>query len=87
MQDASEHIPLVHLRWEHRSKQRYYEAHLGTDLMEDIVLTKVWGGIGKRNGRIIHVAYAAPAQALQALQKIIHLREKRGYTLVSEVKV
>jgi predicted DNA-binding WGR domain protein len=70
-------------RWEHYNKQRYYQVHLGKDMFQDLVLTKVWGGIGKSNGRIVHVAHSSYAEAITELKKIIIVREKRGYLLVS----
>ena len=38
------------LRWERHADKRYYLIMLYRDLLGDLVLTKVWGGIGKANG-------------------------------------
>ena len=70
-------------RWEHQNKHRYYQVHLGKDMFQDFVLTKVWGGIGKSSGRIVHVAYSSYVEAISEIMKIILIREKRGYVMVS----
>ena len=53
-------------------------------MFQDYVLTKNWGGIGENNGRIVHVAYASYDEAIFELKKVILVRNKRGYLLVSD---
>jgi len=72
----------IYYRWENILKQRYYQIHLGQDMLQHWVLTKVWGGIGKSSGRIVHVAYPSYSEAILALKDILIIREKRGYLLV-----
>lgn len=71
---------ITHFRWEHRQKQRYYRVLLTQDLFGDWVVTRIWGGIDKANGRITHLYCDSYATGMKMIEKIAKLRISRGYT-------
>lgn len=66
-------------RWEHPLKKRFYFVCIHKDLFNDIVLTMVWGGINKANGRITNLPCKNYDEAFQLVEKIGSVRLKRGY--------
>jgi len=68
-------------RWENSHKKRYYCLILAQDLFGDWVITKVWGGINKASGRIVHLPCPSYEIAHSTIEKIARTREKRGYIL------
>jgi len=73
----------IHLRWERQSDKRYYLALLYRDLLGDLVLTKVWGGIGKPTGQQQNVHVKTKAEGLSLIDQVLKRRTQRGYELVS----
>ena len=71
------------LRWERHSDKRYYVAFLCWDLLGDLVLTKVWGGIGKATGQQHNTHANTVADGLALIDMIIKRRRQRGYELVN----
>lgn len=71
-------IPDTAARWE-RADGRYYLVHLHLDLFGSLVVTKVWGGIGTRRGRVRHLPVATRAEAARLLREVRHRRRQRGY--------
>jgi predicted DNA-binding WGR domain protein len=74
-------IEFLSLRWEHPEKRRYYKLMLSHDLLGDWVITKVWGGIGKAGGRIMHLPCFSYIEAQKLVEDITVTRGKRGYLL------
>jgi predicted DNA-binding WGR domain protein len=68
-------------RFENRQKGRYYRLIVSQDLFGDWVVTRVWGGIGKANSRIIHVPCPSYDDAVNLFRKISKTRKQRGYQL------
>ncbi len=69
------------LKWVNDEKGRYYEAVLQRDLLGDLIVYQLWGGIAtKRDG---HKSYfcSSKEQAIQYLKKLCKRREQHGYTL------
>lgn len=75
---------MIDQRFEHKEKQRYYRIMLSQDLFGDWVITKVWGGIGKAGGRIVHVSYSSYEEAAVEIENILKIRRRRGYELYQE---
>jgi len=71
----------ISLRFEHATKQRYYHILLTQDMFGDWVITKAWGGINKAAGRITHLACSSHEEAKKLINKLIKMRETRGYIL------
>jgi predicted DNA-binding WGR domain protein len=77
-------IEPLFLQWVNHQKQRYYQVYLGKDMLQDYVLTKSWGSITEGRGRVIHIAYSSYAEAVTEFKKVIRVRKRRGYVLVSD---
>jgi len=73
----------MRIRWEKITEetQRYYEQHLITDLLGDLIVINVNGGIGRSNGAIRNHAMDNEIAALNFIEKESRRREKHGYTL------
>jgi hypothetical protein len=71
------------LRWERHADKRYYLIMLYRDLLGDLVLTKVWGGIGKANGNQYHIPVTSESEGLALIDQVIKRRRQRGYDLVN----
>jgi predicted DNA-binding WGR domain protein len=71
------------LRWERNTDNRYYLALLYRDLLGDLVLTKVWGGIGKATGQQHNTHVNTVEDGLALIDQIIRKRKQRGYELVN----
>jgi len=67
-------------RWEKDSQ--YYIAHLHQDILGNTVITRVWGKIGSKFGRIITTPYSTPDDAFSSMSDIKYKRLKCGYTLI-----
>ena len=81
-------MAIIH-RWEKRDDktQRYYEAYVFRDLLDDLFLVTRWGSIGSALGRsqqqpLMHCADGDEALALVDKQRI-----KRGYARCQSVSV
>lgn len=70
------------LRWERHADNRYYLALLYRDLLGDLVLTKVWGRIGKATGQQQSIPVKNEAQGLALIDRVIRHRAQRGYDLI-----
>lgn len=70
---------IMHRRWEHPQKQRYYRILLGQDLFGQWMITKVWGGINQANGKVTHQACLSYDEAMQYVEQISKRRLARGY--------
>jgi hypothetical protein len=70
------------LRWERPSDKRYYLAMLYQDLLGDLVLTKVWGGVGKPAGQQLHIPINNESEGLAIIDQVIKRRRQRGYELI-----
>lgn len=71
------------LRWEHPIKKRYYKIYLSRDLLGDLVVTRVWGGINNANGKISHYCCSSHEDAQKIIKKIAHTRSRHGYVIIS----
>ena len=71
------------LRWERQSDNRYYLAFLYRDLLGDLILTKVWGGVGKPAGQQLHIPVKTESEGLRMIDEVIKRRWKSGYHLVN----
>lgn len=76
-------IQSIYLRWERYSDNRYYIAMLYRDLLGDLVLTKVWGRIGKAAGRQLSTYVENKKKGLALIDQMIKLRARQHYELVN----
>ena len=74
----------LHFRWENLNNKRYYICVLEHDIFGDLLLTKYYGSINSRNGRIEKQAVSSLKDAVQQLKKLANTRRRHGYTLVSQ---
>lgn len=70
-------------RWECQSLRRYYVAWLERDLFGDLVIRRVWGGIGSRRGGKLDGLVTDELSAARKMRSIERLRERHGYRLVN----
>lgn len=71
--------PSQHRTWVNPEKARYYQVHLGQDLLGDWTLLKVWGGLGSRCGGMHNTGVASYGDGLEQIQKIARRRMRHGY--------
>lgn len=70
-------------RWQNIKKRRFYQVYLKKDLLNDWVLTCVWGSLDSRLGNFQHHAFKGLKEAILFINNMKELRQKRGYLLVS----
>jgi hypothetical protein len=75
---------MLYLRFENHHTTRYYRILLSKDMFDDWVLTKVWGGINKATGRVVHLPCETLETAMLRVQQLVKIRLKRGYLLVDK---
>jgi hypothetical protein len=75
---------ILSYRWEHTEKKRFYRIILAKDLLNDLVLTKVWGGISNASGKITHTPCPSLDIAKLLIANIAKTRKQRGYELRHE---
>jgi predicted DNA-binding WGR domain protein len=74
---------MLSYRWEHPEKQRFYRVIVSKDLLGDLVLTKVWGGINQSSGKISHHPCSSQQIALTTIESLLKARAKKGYLLIN----
>jgi len=67
----------IRRRWERET--RYYEALIHQDLWGGWVITRSWGQIGARLGRVTHTPCASYADAEEELKVISKRRKSHQY--------
>jgi len=72
----------LHYRFEHKEKQRYYRLLLMQDLLGNWLVTKIWGGINKSGGRILHAPCLTYHEGIKMIATLSKKREQRGYQLI-----
>ncbi len=73
--------PSQHHTWVNPEKARYYQIHLGQDLLGDWALLKVWGGLGSRRGGMHNTGIASYEDGIEQVREIAEHRTRRGYRL------
>ncbi len=71
------------LRWESRSRRRYYEAVVQQDLFGGWEVWRTWGGLGSARGGQLVVPSASEQAGLAELQSLATHRLRRGYLIVA----
>lgn len=73
------------LRWEARTDEskRYYRVVLQRDLLGDLILMRVWGGIGRASGQLRQTIVNSVEDGFKKIDTIIKQLIKRGYELTS----
>jgi hypothetical protein len=66
---------------------RYYRIIVSIDLLGDLILTKVWGGMGRSSGRITHLPCSTVDEAYTRIEKITKTRQQRGYILIIDTRM
>jgi hypothetical protein len=66
--------PEHHHFWVNPDKARYYQVHLGRDLLGDWTLRTVWGGLGSRLGRMHCTGVASYDDGIEQVQAIAKRR-------------
>jgi hypothetical protein len=72
---------MMSYRWEHPENKRFYRVILSRDLLNDLVLTKVWGGMNSSSGKVTHVPCLSLEIAKALIEQIAKTRKQRGYEL------
>lgn len=67
--------------WENKQTRRYYRVHLGRDLLGDLTLTRSWGSLYSRLGRIQNEHITDLKQGRKILDEIGKLRARHGYSV------
>jgi hypothetical protein len=65
--------------WVNTQKRRYYRVYLGRDLLGDLTLTRSWGSLDSRQGRIQNELISDLQQGRKILNEIGKLRVRHGY--------
>ncbi|MEW8437698.1 MAG: hypothetical protein AB2689_06030 [Candidatus Thiodiazotropha taylori] len=65
--------------WVNKQTRRYYRVHLDRDLMGDLILTRSWGSLDSRLGRIQNEFIPDGNQGRKILDEIGKLRARHGY--------
>lgn len=65
--------------WVNERTRRYYRVHLSQDLLGDLTLTRSWGSLDSRLGRIQNELIPNVKQGRQILDEIGKLRARHGY--------
>jgi predicted DNA-binding WGR domain protein len=60
-------------------KGRYYKIMLYTDLLGDVIVTRVWGGLNNRLGRQVSQFFACEKEAKIYIESIRMAKNRRGY--------
>lgn len=76
---------MIHHRWEHPEKQRYYRVIFARDLFGDWVITKIWGGLNQAGGGAKHIACQSYDDGLKLIEKIAKIRNQRGYKIIQMI--
>ena len=71
-------LPTV-LAWIHPEKQRYYQAHVYTDRLGDLIVRQTWGRLTSRQGGGKSHICVNEQEAEQYLAKLQKRRYYRGY--------
>jgi predicted DNA-binding WGR domain protein len=61
---------------------RYYKLILGKDLLNDWLVTRVWGGLNSRLGNFKHDSFLCLGKALKHNKKLCRNKAMRGYELI-----
>jgi predicted DNA-binding WGR domain protein len=61
---------------------RYYKLILGKDLLNDWLVTRVWGGLNSRLGNLKHDSFVCLGKALKHNKKLCRNKAMRGYELI-----
>jgi len=69
------------IRWE--SASRYYVALIQSDLFDELVVSRDWGGKWSRVGGERHEVISSMDDGVAKIQKYNKEREKRGYKAVA----
>jgi hypothetical protein len=70
-------------RWE--TTERFYEAHITSDMFDELVMFCINGGLGTRRGQLRTVAVGHD-QIVEALTDLMKRRLSHAYLLVSHRK-
>tara|TARA_R110000868_G_scaffold266583_1_gene525817 strand:+ start:33682 stop:33900 length:219 start_codon:yes stop_codon:yes gene_type:complete len=62
---------------------RYYELRLQRNLFNEWQLTRIYGGIGRKNAHMLHEIYMDLKEAQKRINVLsIYRVEKRGYDMI-----
>ncbi len=68
--------------WLNKTNGRYYKVFTQTDMLNDLILTCVWGSIKSNLGNYSHTVLKNPDEANEIIKDINTRRLKRGYELM-----
>ena len=71
------------LCWEHPTKRRYYRVSLESDLLDDLVVVRSWGGIGSRRGGVDREVVRSREEGRRLLDAIARRRAQHGYRRIN----
>ncbi len=69
----------MYQRWE--SSTRYYVIHVDVDLLGDLTLRRVWGGLGSPRGNQ-KTECLTPGQVEARVEQLAKQRRRRGYVRI-----
>jgi predicted DNA-binding WGR domain protein len=67
--------------WINKEKARYYKILIQKDMLNDWILTCVWGGIHSRLGNYSHLKIDNENEAKIHIENIMKRRKSHGYEL------
>lgn len=70
-------------RWQ-KGNCRYYRILIYKDLLNDWVITCIWGGMHNRLGNFKHLQPGSIDNAMAFVKSMGHRRKSRGYELIGE---
>lgn len=68
--------------WLNREKQRYYKIIVHKDMLDDWVVTSIWGGINSRLGNYKHMVMNDSDKIKKFISDMNTRRARRGYVLL-----
>jgi|GEM_PF-2122290 hypothetical protein len=71
-----------HYYWLNKEKARYYKIIIQKDMLNDWILTCVWGGINSRLGNHSHTMLNSIDDAALYIENMLKKRKKHGYELI-----
>jgi predicted DNA-binding WGR domain protein len=67
--------------WLNKNKGRYYKIIIQKDMLDDLILTCVWGSLNNKLGNYTHTVLQNLQDASDFIEGMKARRAKRGYVL------
>lgn len=70
--------------WINKEKSRYYKVIIYKDMLNDWIITSIWGGINSRLGNYKHMVMSDTNKINNFISTMNTRRVKRGYVLLND---